>query len=203
MRHSTQHPFALVIIAAAWTGSSLPAADPANASSAPTVPLTSLSAQLDRLVLPAAGWVGVAAALLGTKEAVTLASGERFPMQSVFKLPLAMTVLQAVDRGTLRLDQAVRVTPADFVSESQHSPIRDEHPGGTTLSLTELLRAAVSESDGTAADMLLGLVGGPGRRHSLCPQPGHRRTHGGGHGKGHGPRRPGAVPQLGNPRGGC
>ena len=90
-----------------------------------------------------------------------LAADERFPMQSVFKLPLAMTVLDAVDRGALRLDQPVRVTPADFVSERQHSPIRDDNPEGVTLPLADLLQAAASGSDGTAADLLLGLVGGP------------------------------------------
>ena len=82
-------------------------------------------------------------------------------MQSVFKLPLAMTVLDAVDRGALQLDQPVRVTPADFVSERQHSPIRDRNSEGVTLPLEDLLRAAASGSDGTAADVLLGLVGGP------------------------------------------
>ena len=90
-----------------------------------------------------------------------LAADERFPMQSVFKLPLAMTVRAAVDRGELRLDQTVDVTPADFVSERQHSPIRDRNPGGVTLPLADLLQAAASGSDGTAADVLLGLVGGP------------------------------------------
>ena len=104
----------------------------------------------------------MSATLLGTDESVGLAADERFPMQSVFKLPLAMTVLDAVDRGALELDQPVRVTPADFVSDRQHSPIRDRNPAGVTLPVRDLLRAAASGSDGTAADVLLGLVGGPG-----------------------------------------
>jgi beta-lactamase class A len=53
------------------------------------------------------------------------------------------------------------VTPADFVSERQHSPLRDANPDGVEVTLTDLLRAAASESDGTAADKLLELVGGP------------------------------------------
>ncbi len=124
--------------------------------------LDSLRSQIARAAAPAGGRVGVSATLLGTDESVVLAADERFPMQSVFKLPLAMTVLDAVDRGALELDQSVRVTPADFVSERQHSPIRDQNPAGVTLPLADLLRAAASGSDGTAADMLLGLVGGPG-----------------------------------------
>ncbi|MEM1128053.1 MAG: class A beta-lactamase [Bacteroidota bacterium] len=132
-----------------------------QATVAPPASLDSLQAQLMQAAAPAKGRVGVAVALLGTDEVVTLAADEPFPMQSVFKLPLAMTVLDAVDRGDLRLDQPVRVTPADFVSEQQHSPIRDEHPGGVTVPLSQLLQSAASLSDGTAADVLLRLVGGP------------------------------------------
>ena len=130
-------------------------------ASAPSVPLDSLRAQLVRAAAPAGGRVGAAVALLGTSEAVAVSAGEQFPMQSVFKLPLAMTVLDAVDRGDLRLDQPVRVTPDDFVSERQNSPIRDKNPGGVTLPLSRLLQSAASWSDGTAADVLLRLVGGP------------------------------------------
>ena len=123
--------------------------------------LDSLHARIARAAAPARGRVGAAVALLGTDEVVTFGAGGRHPMQSVFKLPLAMTVLDAVDRGALRLDQTVRVTPADFVSPRQHSPLRDANPGGVTRTLADLLRAAASESDGTAADVLLGLGGGP------------------------------------------
>ena len=130
--------------------------------SASSAPLDSLRAQVRQAAAPAGGRVGAAVALLGTGEVVVLGADERYPMQSVFKLPLAMTVLDAVDRGALRLDQPVHVAPSDFVSDRQHSPIRDRNPDGVTLPLADLLEAAASGSDGTAADMLLGLVGGPG-----------------------------------------
>ena len=123
--------------------------------------LDSLRSQFARAAAPAEGRVGAAATLLGTDQAVVIGGDGQYPMQSVFKLPLAMTVLAAVDRGELTLDQTLRVTPADFVSDRQHSPIRDRNPGGVTLPLADLLQAAASGSDGTAADVLLGLVGGP------------------------------------------
>ncbi|MCA1642182.1 MAG: class A beta-lactamase, partial [Acidobacteria bacterium] len=65
-----------------------------------------------------------------------------------------------VDEGKLKLDQLVRVEKEDFVRQGQHSPIRDENPKGVELSVAELLRYAVAESDGTASDVLLKLVGG-------------------------------------------
>jgi beta-lactamase class A len=83
-------------------------------------------------------------------------------MQSVYKLPIGMAVMKQVDAGKLKLDQQVRVTKEDFVSRGQHSPIRDQSPNGTDLSVSELLRFAISESDGTASDVLMKLSGGPG-----------------------------------------
>lgn len=136
------------------------AAADAPASTQPAS-LDDLRARLAQAAAPAGGRVGAAVALLSTDEVVAVAGDERFPMQSVFKLPLAMNLLNAVDRGALRLDQRVRVTPADFVSDRQHSPIRDQNPEGVTLPLADLLRAAASGSDGTAADVLLRLIGGP------------------------------------------
>lgn len=80
-------------------------------------------------------------------------------MQSVYKLPIGMAVLAQVEQGKLTLDQRVRVEKSDFVRSGQRSPIRDKNPNGVELSLSELLRYAVSESDGTASDVLLKLVG--------------------------------------------
>jgi len=51
-------------------------------------------------------------------------------MQSVYKLPIGMAVLQRVDEGTLKLEQLIQVTTNDFVTNMQHSPIRDAHPLG-------------------------------------------------------------------------
>jgi beta-lactamase class A len=108
------------------------------------------------------GTIGVAAMVVETGETIAAVHGDdHFPMQSVYKLPIAMAALQLVDRGTLSLDQQVRVDRRDFISRGQHSPLRDEHPDGVTLSLRELLRLAVADSDGTASDVVMRLAGGP------------------------------------------
>jgi beta-lactamase class A len=82
-------------------------------------------------------------------------------MHSVYKLPIGMAVLRRVDEGKLKLDQKVKVEPKDFVRQGMYSPIRDKNPKGTELTISELLRYAVSESDGTASDVLMNLAGGP------------------------------------------
>lgn len=108
----------------------------------------------------AQGKVGVAAMVLETGETIALNGDQQFPMQSVYKFPIGMAVLAQVDQGKLRLEQRVRVMPEDFVSERQHSPIRDNHPQGVELTIAELLKYMVSESDGTACDVLLQVMGG-------------------------------------------
>lgn len=122
-----------------------------------------LAAEFARIAADANGHSGAAARLIETGGTASFHGTDRFPMQSVYKFPIAMAVLRDVDRGLLRLDQAVKVAKADLVPPALHSPIRDRHPGGTSLTLRELLRFAVSESDGTASDVLLRLAGGGAR----------------------------------------
>lgn len=120
-----------------------------------------LRGRIEQIAQAAQGRVGVTATVLETGESVSLNGSQQFPMQSVYKFPIAMAVLAQVDQGKLELDQQVRVETRDFVSNLQHSPIRDENPQGAELSLADLLKYMVSESDGTACDVLLRLIGEP------------------------------------------
>lgn len=120
-----------------------------------------LQKQIEQIASAARGRVGVYAVVLETGESVSLNPQGRFPMQSVYKFPIGMAALAQVDAGKLSLEQRVRVEKSDFVKQSMRSPLRDKNPGGAEVSVGELLRLAVSESDGTASDVLLKLVGGP------------------------------------------
>lgn len=120
-----------------------------------------LAKSFETLAVAAKGKVGVAVELIETGESISFNGQQRFPLQSIYKLPIAMAVLHQVDERGLSLDQAIQVTTNDFVSPQQHSPIRDQSPQGTVLRLNVLLQQMVSESDGTACDVLLRLLGGP------------------------------------------
>jgi beta-lactamase class A len=97
-------------------------------------------------------------------EHAALHGQQRFPMQSVYKLPIAMALLQMVDRGKLTLDQKIPVGQDALVPDPIHSPIREQYPhGDVSLSVRDLLRYTIVESDGTASDVLLRLLGGPQR----------------------------------------
>jgi beta-lactamase class A len=124
-----------------------------------------LQSALAEIARRSQGTLGVGIERLGggTGEQVVYGGATRYPMQSVYKLPIAMAALQMVDRGALRLDRPIRVTRLDYVTAGQHSPLRDQNPNGATVTVRELLRLAVSESDGSASDVLLRLVGGPPR----------------------------------------
>jgi beta-lactamase class A len=119
-----------------------------------------LQKQLEQIASAAKGKVGVAALVLETGETVFLNPHDQFPMQSVYKLPISMAVMKQVDEGKIKPNQKVKVTKDDFGSRGQHSPIRDKNPNGVEMSVSELLRYAISESDGTASDVLMKLAGG-------------------------------------------
>jgi beta-lactamase class A len=123
-----------------------------------------LRGQIEQIAREAQGRVGAAVLVVETGETVAFHGDEHFPMQSVYKLPIGLAVLHEVEQGRLKLEQQVRVEKSDLVSARVHSPIRDKHPkGGVTLTVRECLRAMLVESDGTASDILLRLVGGPAR----------------------------------------
>ena len=86
---------------------------------------------------------------------------ELFPQQSVSKTWVALTVLDLVDQGKLRLDQNVRITPDDLAVF--HQPIRDRVVAGGAIEVTvqALLEQAIRASDNTANDSLLRTAGGP------------------------------------------
>jgi beta-lactamase class A len=152
----------------ACSGSALPQpnnpkAGPADSSAASSVDgqAQELQTQLDQIASAARGRVGVSALVLETGETININPRYHYPMQSVYKLPISMAVMKQVDAGKIKLEQKVRVTKDDFGSPGQHSPIRDKNPKGTELTVNELLRFAISESDGTASDVLMRLAGGP------------------------------------------
>lgn len=122
--------------------------------------ISELRDQIQQIASAAKGKVGVAAVVLETDQAVSLNPHDHFPMQSVYKLPISMAVMQQVDAGKLKLDEKVPVAKSDFVRLGQHSTIRDKYPNGVELSVGELVRFAIWDSDGTASDVLLRLAGG-------------------------------------------
>jgi beta-lactamase class A len=121
--------------------------------------LAKLREKWEAFATAADGKVGVAAELIETRESVSMNGQDHYPMQSVYKFPIAMAVLHEVDQGKMKLDQKVQFTTNDLMSKLQNSPIRDAYPEGGELSVSNLLREMVCSSDGTACDVFLRLLG--------------------------------------------
>ncbi|MGN6817379.1 MAG: class A beta-lactamase [Sphingomonas sp.] len=83
-------------------------------------------------------------------------AAERFPMCSTFKLLLVGQVLQRIDRGIEHPARDVAIPATTF----PNSPATRDHAGGR-LPVRELCAAAMTQSDNTAANLLLESVGGP------------------------------------------
>jgi beta-lactamase class A len=105
------------------------------------------------------GVMGAGLVKLDTAEVWTLNGDRRFPMQSVFKAPLAAAVMAEVDAGRLSLDEGFTLKPMDL---SPWSAIAAAWPGRQAYTARELLNAALTTSDNTAADVLMARIGGPG-----------------------------------------
>ena len=102
--------------------------------------------------------IGVAAVHLKSGKRVSIRNTERFPMGSVYKLPIGLEVLRRVDIGTVQLNQVVTIEPKDF--SPGWSPLRDAAKGKPiVITIEELLRYKVEISDNTACDFLLRMVG--------------------------------------------
>src|SRR6266496_3547651 len=61
-----------------------------------------LRSQVEQITSAARGRVGVAALVLESGESVSLNPDEHFPMQSVYKLPIAMALLHQVNAGRIK-----------------------------------------------------------------------------------------------------
>jgi len=103
-------------------------------------------------------------------------AGQRFPLQSTFKAPLAAAVLARVDTGALSLDTKIQVR-RDELSVCW-SPLAEEFTGdASSFSVLDLLTESVATSDNTAADVLMHQIGGPESVNTLLTRSGVTGMH--------------------------
>ncbi len=102
----------------------------------------------------------MAAQEIGSDKVIAVNGDKTFAMASTYKVAIATTVLDRVDKGELSLDQLVDV-PTDMhvvgeIALAETFP----HPG-IKLSVANLIEVMITESDNTATDVCMGLAGGP------------------------------------------
>lgn len=144
---------ALAISAVTFTACSSNDAEPASSTSA-TVLTTATFADMETKY---GARLGLSVVDTASGATVDYREGERFPMASTFKGLACGALLQAHPLSTGYFDQVIRYTAADIVV---NSPETEKHVD-TGMTVTALCDAAITQSDNTAGNMLLRLLGGP------------------------------------------
>ena len=121
----------------------------------------SLTANIDALARDFGGVVGISVRSLEWGWQVDANGDRRMPQQSVSKLWVAMTVLDARDKGRLTLDDPVELRREHLTLFHQPIATLVVRDGVYRTTVRELLLRAMQQSDNTANDRLLTLVGGP------------------------------------------
>lgn len=121
-----------------------------------------LKASLERIASSARpGTLGIVVVDPAHGKTIKVNDGRGYLMMSVFKAPIAAAVLARVDSGELKLDRKVHLEPKDIVPGSGVPSLGVKLKSGPMdVSVDELLHAAVTQSDNTAVDALLTLLGG-------------------------------------------
>ena len=133
-----------------------------------------LADRVDQLGQGFNGRVGIAVRSIDEGWSTSWNGNELNPQQSVSKLWVAITALDAVDKGRVRLDDRVTLTRGDLTLF--HQPIAAKIlGGGTTITLGELMFQALTKSDNTCNDKLMRSVGGPEAVRSMLRDEGSRR----------------------------
>lgn len=138
----------------------LPGADEPPPASIATVDTAALRAAVRLAERQTGGVIGVHVRHLESGQTFGARAGEPFFLASVAKVPIAIHVLRQVEAGRIGLDSVVRLDAARMAGGNNafHSRVS----AGSRVTVAELLEASISDSDNTAANELLHLVGGPG-----------------------------------------
>jgi beta-lactamase class A len=103
------------------------------------------------------GRLGVAVLDTATGERSGYRADERFPMCSTFKFLLASAVLHRVDAHKETLNRPVAIPSEPLLFNSPLTKLR----AGGNMTVEALCHAVLTQSDNTAANLLLETIGGP------------------------------------------
>lgn len=115
--------------------------------------------------------IGVAVIING-KDTVSVNGNRDFPMMSVVKFPLALTVAHWIDTNGMSLNDTVTFNEK-AMKEDTYSPMLKKYgKSRNAMTVRELLEWSLAESDNNAADILLHRVGGTSGVTSIMRQMG-------------------------------
>jgi beta-lactamase class A len=158
----------LIVVAVAVTASAAPrpaapkhehsvAAKPRPAAHAPQY----IHDRINELGRGFDGRVGIAVRSIDDGWVAGWKASELYPQQSCSKLWVAITAMDAVDKGKISLDDKVTLTRSDLTVFHQPIAASILASGSFTTTIDDLLVRAITTSDNTANDKLMRVAGGP------------------------------------------
>lgn len=129
-----------------------------NVSSAQDI--TILKKEIEQLLMDKDATVGVSVVGMSSGDVMSINGNKKLPMQSVYKFHLAAAVLHEVDKKKFDLDDSVEITKA-HLDNTLWSVIRKKLPNGGKLTLREVVKYTVANSDNVGCDLLFDMIGGP------------------------------------------
>jgi beta-lactamase class A len=120
--------------------------------------LTALKAEVQKVALQNPGLnPGVLFVDLDTGSYVNINEKTTFSAASTIKIPILVAFFQAIDDGTIRLDEELTLQSSQIVPEAG---FMQYDPPGTRYTALEVATAAIVSSDNTASNMLIDQLGG-------------------------------------------
>lgn len=121
---------------------------------------SALQQKIESVIDTSKAKIGVGILGLDFKDSLVLNNDVHYPMQSVYKFPIAMMILHEVDMGHLSLNQNIHIAKAELHTDTW-SPIVADFPNqDVDMKLSELIKYTVSKSDNNGCDVLFRLAGG-------------------------------------------
>ncbi|RYG36249.1 MAG: serine hydrolase, partial [Chitinophagaceae bacterium] len=104
--------------------------------------------------------VGVSMLLLESGDTLSYRAEERFPMMSVYKLPIAIAVLKELDRGTIFMEKYLLIQK-DSIQTGEEEMYADVNFPDRKITVGQLLTLMLVQGSNTACDLLLSMMRGP------------------------------------------
>ena len=121
---------------------------------------TELRQKIEQIVSTKNADVGISILNLENGDTLSINGNKHYPMISIFKFHIALTVLSKVDKGEFSLNQKFFIKKGELL-EDTWSPFREKYPDGEiAITLKEALLWTIVVSDNNLCDILIRFVGG-------------------------------------------
>jgi beta-lactamase class A len=118
--------------------------------------LPALERRVRAVMAELAGDVGVAIRHVESDRGIAINGHKRYPLASVYKLPMLVELYRQAEQGTLSLDERIAIT-----RESYHpwGPVLSRFDVGLAPTLRDLAYWMIVETDNLATDLILARIG--------------------------------------------